>query len=56
MREGPQCRLEERPADGVEDNLRSLTSGKYIPREVAFAKLKALADGTAIVRRELTGG
>ena len=28
---------------------------KYIPREVAFAKLKALAEGAAIVRRELTG-
>src|SRR4029077_17260910 len=29
---------------------------KYIPRDVAFAKLKALAEGAAIVRRELTGG
>ncbi|MGH6967693.1 MAG: hypothetical protein ACREEL_00830 [Stellaceae bacterium] len=28
---------------------------KYIPRETAFAKLKALADGAAIVRRELRG-
>ena len=28
---------------------------KYIPRETAFAKLKALADGAAIVLRELTG-
>jgi 5-methyltetrahydropteroyltriglutamate--homocysteine methyltransferase len=28
---------------------------KYIPRDTAFAKLKALADGAAIVRRELTG-
>jgi 5-methyltetrahydropteroyltriglutamate--homocysteine methyltransferase len=26
---------------------------KYLPREVAFAKLKALSDGAAIVRREL---
>jgi 5-methyltetrahydropteroyltriglutamate--homocysteine methyltransferase len=26
---------------------------KYMPRELAFAKLKALADGAAIVRREL---
>ena len=26
---------------------------KYLPREVAFAKLKALADGAAIVRKEL---
>src|SRR5919109_3786241 len=29
---------------------------KYIPRETAFAKLQALAEGAAIVRRELTGG
>ena len=28
---------------------------KYIPREIAFAKLKALAEGAAIVRREFTG-
>jgi 5-methyltetrahydropteroyltriglutamate--homocysteine methyltransferase len=28
---------------------------KYLPREVAFGKLKALAEGAAIVRRELTG-
>ena len=29
---------------------------KYIPRSLAFAKLKALADGAAIVRHELSGG
>jgi 5-methyltetrahydropteroyltriglutamate--homocysteine methyltransferase len=29
---------------------------KYIPRNLAFAKLSALAEGAAIVRRELTGG
>jgi 5-methyltetrahydropteroyltriglutamate--homocysteine methyltransferase len=29
---------------------------KYIPRGLAFAKLKALAEGAAIVRRELTKG
>ncbi len=29
---------------------------KYLPRDTAFAKLKALADGARIVRRELTGG
>jgi 5-methyltetrahydropteroyltriglutamate--homocysteine methyltransferase len=29
---------------------------KYLPREVAFAKMKALADGAAIVRREIEGG
>jgi 5-methyltetrahydropteroyltriglutamate--homocysteine methyltransferase len=28
---------------------------KYLPREIAFGKLRALADGAAIVRRELTG-
>jgi 5-methyltetrahydropteroyltriglutamate--homocysteine methyltransferase len=28
---------------------------KYLPRARAFAKLKALADGAAIVRRELAG-
>ena len=27
---------------------------KYIPRDTAFAKLKALTEGAAIVRRELT--
>jgi methionine synthase II (cobalamin-independent) len=26
---------------------------KYLPRDVALAKLKALVEGTAIVRREL---
>src|SRR6202167_1958172 len=28
---------------------------KYLPRVVAFAKMKAMADGTALVRRELAG-
>ena len=28
---------------------------KYLPREIAFAKMKALADGAAIVRREMEG-
>jgi 5-methyltetrahydropteroyltriglutamate--homocysteine methyltransferase len=27
---------------------------KYLPREVAFGKLKALAEGAAIVRREIS--
>lgn len=27
---------------------------KYLPREVAFAKLRAMTDGAAIVRRELS--
>ncbi len=29
---------------------------KYLPREVAFGKLKALSQGAAIVRKELAGG
>lgn len=29
---------------------------KYLPREVAFGKMKAMVDGAAIVRGELTGG
>jgi hypothetical protein len=28
---------------------------KYLPRAVAFAKMKAMADGAALVRRELGG-
>ena len=28
---------------------------KYLPRDRAFGKLRALAEGAAIVRRELTG-
>jgi 5-methyltetrahydropteroyltriglutamate--homocysteine methyltransferase len=28
---------------------------KYLPRAVAFAKMKAMADGAALVRRELNG-
>ena len=29
---------------------------KYLPRPIAFAKMKALADGAAMVRREIGGG
>jgi 5-methyltetrahydropteroyltriglutamate--homocysteine methyltransferase len=29
---------------------------KYLPRAVAFAKMKAMAEGAALVRRELSGG
>jgi 5-methyltetrahydropteroyltriglutamate--homocysteine methyltransferase len=29
---------------------------KYLPRPVAFAKMQAMADGAALVRRELEGG
>jgi 5-methyltetrahydropteroyltriglutamate--homocysteine methyltransferase len=28
---------------------------KYLPRAIAFAKMKAMADGAALVRRELSG-
>jgi len=28
---------------------------KYLPRAIAFAKMKAMADGAALLRRELTG-
>jgi 5-methyltetrahydropteroyltriglutamate--homocysteine methyltransferase len=28
---------------------------KYLPRAVAFGKMKAMAEGAALVRRELTG-
>jgi 5-methyltetrahydropteroyltriglutamate--homocysteine methyltransferase len=28
---------------------------KYLPRAVAFGKMRAMAEGTAIVRRELNG-
>ena len=28
---------------------------KYLPRETAFGKLRALAEGAAIVRHELAG-
>jgi hypothetical protein len=29
---------------------------KYLPRAVAFAKMKAMAEGAALVRRELNCG
>jgi 5-methyltetrahydropteroyltriglutamate--homocysteine methyltransferase len=29
---------------------------KYLPREVAFGKMKAMVDGAAIVRGELIAG
>jgi hypothetical protein len=28
---------------------------KYLPRAIAFAKMKAMADGAALLRRELSG-
>jgi 5-methyltetrahydropteroyltriglutamate--homocysteine methyltransferase len=29
---------------------------KYLPRPIAFAKMQAMAEGAALVRRELNGG
>ena len=52
-------------ADRIRDGLRYLAPDKlipapdcgmkYLPRDRAFAKLKAMADGAAIVRHELQG-
>ena len=28
---------------------------KYLPRAVAFAKMKAMAEGAALIRREIAG-
>jgi 5-methyltetrahydropteroyltriglutamate--homocysteine methyltransferase len=28
---------------------------KYLPREIAFGKMRAMVDGAAIVRQELAG-
>jgi hypothetical protein len=35
MREGPQCRLEARPANSVEDDLRAPTFGQTVDRRIA---------------------
>ena len=29
---------------------------KYLPRAIAFAKIKAMAEGAALVRRDIEGG
>jgi 5-methyltetrahydropteroyltriglutamate--homocysteine methyltransferase len=52
-------------ADRIRDGLRFVAAEKlvaapdcgmkYLPRDLAFAKLKSLAEGAAIVRRELVG-
>jgi 5-methyltetrahydropteroyltriglutamate--homocysteine methyltransferase len=52
-------------ADRIRDGLRYVAAEKLIPapdcgmkylaRDIAFGKLKALTDGAAIVRRELAG-
>jgi 5-methyltetrahydropteroyltriglutamate--homocysteine methyltransferase len=51
-------------AERIREGLRFLSADKlvpapdcgmkYMPRELAFAKLRALADGAAIVRREVS--
>jgi len=60
----PQIETPERVAERIRDGLRHLGADrlipapdcgmKYLPRAVAFGKLKALAEGAAIVRRELS--
>jgi 5-methyltetrahydropteroyltriglutamate--homocysteine methyltransferase len=42
-----------RAPSGGEDRRRPDCGLKYLPRDVAFAKMKAMADGAAIVRAEL---
>lgn len=61
----PQIETPERVADRIRQALKYVSSDrlwiapdcgmKYHSREVAFGKLKAMADGAAIVRRELKG-
>jgi len=59
----PQIETPRQVAERIRDGLRYVSAErlvpapdcgmKYLPREVAFGKLKALAEGAAIVRREL---
>jgi len=61
----PKIETPERVADRIRQALKYVSSDrlwiapdcgmKYHSREVAFGKLKAMADGAAIVRRELKG-
>jgi 5-methyltetrahydropteroyltriglutamate--homocysteine methyltransferase len=61
----PAVETAEEVAARIRHGLRYVAAGrlvpapdcgmKYLPRDRAFAKLTALADGAAIVRRELTG-
>lgn len=61
----PAAESAQTVAARIRDGLRFVTADKlvaapdcgmkYLPRNVAFAKLKALADGAAIVRQELAG-
>jgi len=61
----PDAETAEEVAERIRAGLRHIPAGnlipapdcgmKFLPRDVAFAKLKALADGAAIVRRELGG-
>ncbi|MEY4249637.1 MAG: hypothetical protein RJA87_1270 [Pseudomonadota bacterium] len=61
----PEIETQERVADRIRQALKYVSSDrlwiapdcgmKYHSREVAFGKLKAMAEGAAIVRRELKG-
>ena len=61
----PGCETAEMVADRIRDGLRFVAAEKlvpapdcgmkYLPRDVAFGKLRAMAEGAAIVRRELAG-
>jgi 5-methyltetrahydropteroyltriglutamate--homocysteine methyltransferase len=61
----PKVETPKKVADRIRKGLRYLPverlipapdcGMKYLPREVAFGKLKAMADGAAIVRAELVG-
>jgi 5-methyltetrahydropteroyltriglutamate--homocysteine methyltransferase len=61
----PEIETPERVADRIRQALKYVSSDrlwiapdcgmKYHSREVAFGKLKAMANGAAIVRRDLKG-
>jgi 5-methyltetrahydropteroyltriglutamate--homocysteine methyltransferase len=61
----PDAETAEEVADRIRAGLRHIAPERlipapdcgmeFLPRAVAFAKLKALAEGAAIVRRELGG-
>ena len=61
----PEIETPQKVAERIRAGLKYLTPDKllipapdcgmkYLPRAVAFGKLKALADGAAIVRREIS--
>ncbi|MEA2726790.1 MAG: 5-methyltetrahydropteroyltriglutamate--homocysteine methyltransferase, partial [Acetobacteraceae bacterium] len=61
----PQIETPETIAERIRDGLRFVAADKlvpapdcgmkYLPRDTAFGKLRAMAEGAAIVRRELAG-